>query len=123
MPRELKEKCFGSGRYTKAGFWGWIRSQLRRSTRRWPPIYTALEKAKRPYNGPRKGQRWEYQCSMCKEWYLQRLVAVDHIIPAGSLKGPEDLPGFVTRLFCEEQHLQILCHECHKGKTKDDNNL
>jgi 5-methylcytosine-specific restriction endonuclease McrA len=43
---------------------------------------------------------------------------VDHIIGAGSLNCAADLPGFVERLFCEQDNLQVLCTECHDKKTK-----
>jgi 5-methylcytosine-specific restriction endonuclease McrA len=43
---------------------------------------------------------------------------VDHIHPAGSLNCAADLPGFVERLFCEQDNLQVLCESCHDEKTK-----
>jgi 5-methylcytosine-specific restriction endonuclease McrA len=42
---------------------------------------------------------------------------VDHVLPAGSLNCADDLPGFVERLFCEQDNLQILCTDCHNAKT------
>ena len=38
--------------------------------------------------------------------------------PAGSLNCKEDLAGFVERLFCELDNLQVLCEKCHDVKTK-----
>jgi 5-methylcytosine-specific restriction endonuclease McrA len=29
-----------------------------------------------------------------------------------------DLPGFVERLFCEVDNLQVLCEGCHNIKTQ-----
>ena len=46
------------------------------------------------------------------------IVEVDHIEACGSLKGPEDLAGFVTRLFCEADNLRVLCRPCHKKITE-----
>jgi len=46
-------------------------------------------------------------------------IQVDHVEPCGSLKTFEDLPGFVRRLFCEADGLQVLCKaNCHRRKTK-----
>jgi 5-methylcytosine-specific restriction endonuclease McrA len=43
---------------------------------------------------------------------------VDHIIPAGTLTCSSDLAGFIERLFCEQENLQVLCERCHDAKTK-----
>ena len=45
------------------------------------------------------------------------MANVDHIHPAGSLNTAEDLPGFVERLFCEQDNLQVLCTACNDKKT------
>jgi 5-methylcytosine-specific restriction endonuclease McrA len=51
---------------------------------------------------------------------MEKNINVDHICPAGSLKSAQDLPGFVERLFCEIDNLQILCSSCHDKKTKEE---
>jgi len=51
---------------------------------------------------------------------MDKEVAVDHIIPAGTLRCADDLPQFVERLFCEVDGLQVLCKTCHDKKTKKD---
>lgn len=43
-------------------------------------------------------------------------------MPAGSLQSASDLPGFVERLFCEIDGLQVLCNNCHDLKTKQEKN-
>lgn len=87
---------------------------------RWPPVYEVLNAAKRPYEGPNKRQKFEYQCNECKLWWIRKEVQVDHIIPTGSLKSYEDLPGFVERLFVGPEGLQILCSTCHQIKTNQE---
>ena len=70
--------------------------------------------AKRVYKGTNKRQKFEYQCSKCKQWFPEKKVAVHHIIPVGTLTCAADLPGFVERLFCEVDSLAVLCDDCHK---------
>lgn len=116
--KKKKECPYAGGRYTESQFWGFIRSALRQKSRRWPPVYQALADARRPSeNTNNKRLKWEYICASCKQWKPQKEVAVDHITPAGSLKSYDDLPGFVRRLFCEIDGLQVLCDECHSIKT------
>jgi 5-methylcytosine-specific restriction endonuclease McrA len=81
-----------------------------------------LKKAKRPYTGKGKQQKWEFCCSECKGWFKQKDVSIDHIIPAGSLNSFEDLAGFASRLFVGQEGLQLLCSECHNKKTQEERN-
>lgn len=112
-------KTRGNKTLTESGFWGMIRSALRQKSRWWAPMKLAKEKARRPYKGDNKRQKWEYKCNNCKDWYSDKEIEVDHIIEAGSLRNGDDLKGFVERLFCEEEGLQILCKTCHAVKTKN----
>ena len=76
--------------------------------------------ARRQYKGPNKRQKFEYQCNICRNWFPERLINVDHKIPAGTLRCSEDLPLFVEKLFCEADGLQCLCSSCHDAKTKSE---
>ena len=105
---------------TESAFWSFIRSALRQKSRWWKPISQAKQAAKRKYKGPLKRQKYEYQCNQCKEWFPDKEVNVDHRIPAGTLRCANDLPGFVERLFCEVDNLQVLCNVCHNKKTQDE---
>jgi 5-methylcytosine-specific restriction endonuclease McrA len=105
---------------TDAAFWSFIRSALRQKSRWWKPIAQAKAKAKRAYKGPLKRQKFEYQCKECSQWFPDKKINVDHIIPAGTLRCANDLPGFVERLFCEVDNLQVLCETCHNKKTQDE---
>ena len=77
-------------------------------------------KSRRAYKGPLKRQKFEYQCKECSNWFPDKQINVDHIIPAGTLRSANDLPGFVERLFCEVDNLQVLCSTCHNKKTQDE---
>lgn len=112
------EKTRGGGKYTESGFFSFIRSGLRSKYQRWAPRYAVLAAAKRPSKSDNPRLKWEFQCAICKKWHPQKLVEVDHIVPCGSLKAFSDLPGFVERLFCEQEDLRVLCKPCHLKITK-----
>lgn len=115
-------KTRNAGTMTESAFWSFIRSALRQKSRWWRPITQCKQNAKRPYKGPNKRQRFEYQCNFCHNWFPEKKINVDHIRPAGSLNCAQDLPGFVERLFCEIDNLQVLCEKCHDFKTKSEKN-
>ena len=111
-------KTRNAGTMTESAFWSFIRSALRQKSRWWKPITECKMKARRPYKGPNKRQKFEYLCNSCKTWFPDKQINVDHIVGAGSLNCGQDLPGFVDRLFCEQDNLQVLCETCHDAKTK-----
>ena len=101
----------------KPDFFVWLRSGLRNLSRRHSPIYEALAASKQPYNGSNPRQRFAYQCAHCKLMWAAKEVSVDHILDCGSLMRWEDVKGFMERLFCGREGLQVLCSECHDIKT------
>lgn len=115
-------KTRNSGTLSESAFWSFIRSALRQKSRWWKPVSDCKQKVKRPYKGPNKRQKFEYQCNYCKNWFPDKEVNVDHITPAGTLTCANDLPGFVERLFVEVDGLQVLCTTCHNKKTKQEKN-
>lgn len=115
-------KTRNNGTMTESAFWSFIRSGLRQKSRWWKPITQCKLNAKRTYKGPNKRQKFEYQCNSCKKWFAEKNINVDHIDPAGSLNCANDLPGFVERLFCETDNLQVLCSTCHNTKTQNEKN-
>ena len=116
--RTTTVKTRNAGTMTESAFWSFIRSALRQKSRWWKPITECKLEARRAYLGPLKRQKYEYQCNTCKKWFPEKKINVDHIIGAGSLNCADDLPGFVERLFCEQDNLQVLCETCHDIKTK-----
>ena len=115
-PRIVRTR--NAGTMTESAFWSFIRSALRQKSRWWKPILQCKLEARRAYKGPNKRQKYENQCKSCERWFQEKKINVDHIIPAGSLNCAADLPGFVERLFCEKDNLQVLCADCHDEKTK-----
>jgi Pyruvate/2-oxoacid:ferredoxin oxidoreductase delta subunit len=116
--RVLKEKPRAGGTMTESAFWSFIRSALRQKSRWWAPITQVKLAARRPYTGPNKRQKFEYMCKECEAYFPEKDINVDHMIPAGALNNGADLEGFVNRLFCEGEHLQVLCETCHNVKTQ-----
>ena len=104
------------GTWTEAQYFSYIRGGLRRLSTRYPVKYAVRLANRRTVKGKR--HKFEYQCAECNKWKKDKDVDVDHIIPAGSLRKYDDLPGFVERLFCEADGMQILCKICHKKKTE-----
>lgn len=115
--RTKAPKTRGSNTYTESEFWSFIRSALRQKSRWWKPIQKCKEKARRNNKSENKRLKYEYQCAMCKDWFPDKQIEVDHITPAGSLTCGEDLQPFVERLFCEEDGLRVLCKSCHQEVT------
>lgn len=98
-------------------FFTWLRSGLRSMSRRYPPIYEALAAAKEPYVGDNVRQKFAYRCAACDGVFPAKMVAVDHRVDCGSLTSWQDVVGFMERLFCKKEGLDILCHSCHDCKT------
>jgi 5-methylcytosine-specific restriction endonuclease McrA len=121
MPKRVK-RTRNHFTYTEAQFWQMIRQTLRRRSYKWKPASEIKKLSRRPFEGKGR-QKWEYQCASCNNWFPDKEVQVDHIIPAGSLKCAEDLPEFVNKLFCEVDGLQVLCKKCHQEKTNKERGL
>lgn len=80
-----------------------------------------LNAAKTDEKGPRGGAR--YKCSVCNESFGQREVNVDHIepiVPIGIASKDMSWDEIVSRTFCSEENLQVICTECHKLKSKQE---
>lgn len=79
----------------------------------WKPIHEVKLEARRPNQSANLRLKWEYQCSKCKQWYPGSETVVDHIHGTGGLVSGDQLQEFVNRLFCEKEHLRVLCTNCH----------
>lgn len=83
----------------------------------WPP---RLEAKKRAKHLIKKG--W-YVCDMCKG--ERERIEIDHKIPCVKpAEGFTTWDAYITSRFVETADaLQALCHECHKEKSKKENQL
>lgn len=106
------------GEWTEAAFFGFLRSNLRLASRKWPPLARlALEQARRPSQSENKRLKWEFQCSTCSQWFPRKEVEVDHLVPCGALTNWDEFKTFAERLFCEVDGLAVCCETCHQQKT------
>lgn len=104
--------------WSKAKYWAFVRSGLRRLWSRWPIKYVVKKNARRKNQSDNARLKWEFQCNKCKKWFPDKFVTVDHIIQCGTLREYSDLPQFVKTLLCGAENLQVLCDDCHSLKTK-----
>ena len=113
-------KTRASGTWSEAAFFGFLRSGLRNMSRRWRPLVKDCFEAARRKSKSKKNLRlkWQFNCAICNGWFSRKNVQADHIVPCGSMSCLEDLPGFVSRLFCEKDKLRILCKRCHHKVTQ-----
>lgn len=100
---------------------GFITSTIRGGFRRWPPKFDTIKEA---YVGKKLNEKSgrigaHYSCSNCKQEFPQKDIQVDHIEPVvDPIVGFVNWDTFIDRLFCPKENLQVLCHNCHKEKTK-----
>lgn len=107
--------------WTDARLRAFIIAVLRQGTRRYPPKYETLNAAKtKKKTNPKTGrQAQHYACAKCKQDFPQKEVQVDHKKPVVDPKdGFIDWNTYITRLFCEQKNLQVLCSTCHGSKTE-----
>lgn len=102
---------------TKPNLFVFLRSALRSASRRYPTLYEALAAAKEPYKGKNPRQKYQYRCASCNGAFSGKEVSIDHIVDCGTMKDWGDVEGFVKRLFCNADGLQVLCSPCHDVKT------
>lgn len=93
-------------------FWTSLRSACRRLWLWYSPA------RKQAWEGAKTGGGW--RCAECEGTFKGKDCAVDHIVPAGTLKCFDDVGPFLTRLMVGSNGLQVLCDECHKAKTAEE---
>lgn len=117
VPREYN---FNS--MTEAAYKGMIHAALRDLSKRWKPMSEARKLA--------RVSRGIYQCAACKECTSGKSGkvtnhAVDHKLTVVPLTGFVSWDNTVSRLFVELHTglLQLLCIDCHKIKTAEENRI
>ena len=64
------ERTHAGKTWTKARYFSFIRSALRKAWSRYPVRFHVLAKAARPYKGTDKRRKKEFQCAICEEWFM-----------------------------------------------------
>lgn len=121
-------KPYNTGEWTESRFNSFIKSALRQASVRWPPRYQVLKEA--------RIERGIYLCAGYKRQAHQvpaslppppgkkrRLsnTNIDHIDPViATDTGFTSWDDVISRMFCEKDGLQLLCHHCHTAKTQDE---
>ena len=124
----MTDKPHNNGQWTEARFHSFIKSALRTASMKWPPKYEVKKDA--------RISRGIYRCAgyNCdfhdvpaslppKPGNKRRInnAVVDHISPIiHPNKGFTTWDSVIERMFVEKTGLQLLCHECHSAKTKDE---
>lgn len=124
----MSRRKYCGGDWTPARYRSFVRGGLRSISMRWPPK-NEVKKAARISRGV-------YECSGYKRTShnvtaslppkpgnKRRInnAVVDHISPViDPSVGFVSWDSLIENLFCEEEDLQVLCHECHKAKTADE---
>ena len=108
---------------TEAARFSFIKSAIRKASMRYPPKYEVLNAAKVGKRiNPKSGKMAEhYKCAACGQDSPASSVAVDHILPIVDVTGFSGWGEVVERLFCPPEGLQVLCLECHKKKSQEEN--
>ena len=125
----MTDKLYNNNTWTFARLNTFIKSGLRAAWQRWPPKHRVKKAA--------SVERGIYLCAGYKKRKHKVPVTilnnkrkrvnnifVDHIEPViDPVKGFISWDEFISRLFCEDKGLQVLCADCHKRKTNDERTL
>jgi len=121
---------FNQGKWSEARMRSFAMSAIRRA--QWPVKYAAIATAYIA-NGvnPATGKPCKlHRCTSCKKTYPKGMMRADHINPVipidNNWKDGENWLGYnwnqlLPRLWCEADNYQIICKDCHKEKSKDEN--
>lgn len=89
--------------------------ELRRAHTKWPP--------RRAAKNATRVSRGVYVCDKCKGKFGPKQIDMDHTVPViDPVEGFVDLQTYIDRLFLDESGYQVLCKECHKKKTHEEEN-
>lgn len=91
----------------------YIINVLRRASYKLRSRGIALEKARVHYG--------KYKCAHCAQVFDRQSIQVDHTLPVVPISGFDTWDGYIKRLFCSPEELQILCKPCHKMKSNIEN--
>ena len=95
----------------------YLRGVLRKAFLQAPIKTEVLRRAK----VGQSGKVFLYACATCSAITTRKECQIDHLIPVTPLRGWDDWNGFIERMFCDTDNLQVLCKPCHRAKTLEEN--
>ncbi|AJT60738.1 putative HNHc superfamily protein [Citrobacter phage CVT22] len=115
--------CEAYPEWTQSRYESFVKSVLRAGSRKWPPKYKVLNEAKcgKMVNELSGRVAEHYRCADCNSLFPAKLVVVDHCEPVVATSGFTNWDDIIQRMFCSSDGLQVLCKDCHKIKTKQEN--
>lgn len=110
---------------TESQYWAFIRSGLRQKWMRWRPRFDKMREGRRAATAEDQAKygnriKYTYHCELCNNYFPEKEMQVDHIVPCGACSDAESVGRFAIRLFVETSGLQRVCKPCHKAKTAED---
>lgn len=111
------------GQWTESRFQSFVKSALRSASSRWGPKFAALQEAfvDKRVNKETGRVGKHFECAKCKEIFPAAKVQVDHIEPVIPTTGFVSWDDTIERMFVEKEGFQVLCVDCHKIKSKSEN--
>lgn len=93
------------------GFRTWFIGKLRRMSYEWEPRNNVYKRA--------RVSRGQYLCAHCEQLFGPKDISVDHVVDVIPVTGFDSWDGVISRMFCSEEFLQVLCESCHDKKTAE----
>jgi len=108
--------------WTTARHWTFIRSNIRKMWMKWPPQLELKKEGRRTLTKEEQKERgvrhkFENTCVVCKEWFQDKFLEIDHITPTGSLKSYKEAGEFIEKLLVGKDKLRRVCKPCHREIT------
>jgi hypothetical protein len=95
-------------------------AKLRRVSSHWPAVSEARRRAKCRVCSKRLCASHS-DPKDCSTHILMKDCQVDHRVPVIPVTGWDTADGFITRLLCTADELDVLCKPCHLAKTLGEN--
>lgn len=109
-----------SNTLSEAEFFSWLLSGMRRLTKYWAPKIQKKNEGRRKSQSDNKRLKWEYSCEECLNWFPEKQIEINHIIPCGGINSFEKIEGWCRRAFVEKEGFSRLCISCHRILTNEE---
>lgn len=126
---ELKNSPWEETNFWKneSQYLSWLRGQFRKIWMDFIPKNEFLsencypvDSEEKALHGLHKRTKTAGKCVFCNQIFGKSKLQIDHIIPAGSMTTYAEAPGYLLRLLCSKENMQLTCKPCHDIKTYAD---